>query len=605
MHWRSASPPESGPPEQHAGSARVPGRSIAGAQRATASSELPQWQLGTSTRFSFQQETSVQQAGGEPLIAYSLRGTLEVARISDAYARFTFDGELTGLRSGAQTSGLDASRQAALRSELERPFFVELPLTAGSSMVAGRDVSPFVLRNWKSLLENLQFTSGAPGAASWHASESGPLGTCDFAYEVSARGEVTKEATRCEPAGAAATDVRYAAVDLRRVFRFAESARLEALRVSESVRTHASQLSPALDSRNELTLERVGARSLPPKELTAALAEMRGGVAADQSIEAAERTAFDRSRVGGRQFAGIMATLMTLHDRLSDADDRARYEREYVALTALLRLEPRQHLSPIRAHILASGPLQTALISALQDAGTEAAHELMAELVQSTRLSRDAKMELARGLSLTATPSPVSVAALRAIKSDRTYGPQASYGLGASAFKLRQSNPTLRAALTEELIGDLDRAAGDDERLVGLVALGNAGAEGALASIERSASSANENVRAAAAQALRRIAGPTADGLLLALFHDPSPVVRASVLDALGEREPTREGVSRLADACTGEPVYRVRALAVQLAARLGAQVPQLGPTLAKVASEDASEDLRTIARTALSRRGS
>jgi HEAT repeat protein len=562
--------------------------------------DLPYWQEGITTTFSFRQDTSVRQDSGESMIAFSLAGELEIARISKEHLRFAFKGKLSNLVAGAHTTGLDGDVQKGLEREFERPFFARVPLEGGADVLVNREVSPFVVQNWRSLVGNLQFTSPRGSEARWTSTEAGPLGECEFTYTRGDRGEVTKQASQCKQPGGG-EPIAYSNIDLERVFGFAGSGRLDALSVDETVGTEKTPLAPAIRSQSQLSLKRTAQRVLPDRERSAlADAMLRDTVDGAAASEAALELELERARIGNRQFSGVMAALVSAQKQLSDQKMRDKYEREYVALVAILRVEPTQHLAAIKEHVLTGGPLQTALIAALQDCGTEVAHAAMRELLRSSELGRDAKMELARGLSLTPQPSPTSVAALRELKSDPTYGPQAVYGLGANAFKLKQSNPELRADVTRELVHELDNSTSPDDQLVRLIALGNAGPDDALTSIGRMMGSTSENLRAAAATALRRITQPGADEMLAVLLNDPSPVVRASALRALAERAPTEAGLLLLGTLCAVEPEFRVRALAVQLAARWLPRFPALGPVLSGVAEADTNADLRTIARNAL-----
>lgn len=579
------------------------GNTYAGRVAAGGDTNVPFWQQDVSHVFELRQDTGVRYDAGGSVVSYALAGSLEIARMADGYARLAFTGVLSRFAAGQQTDA-DPAVRSSLETELQRPIFAKLPLSGESLLVVAPGVSPFVIQNWKSLLENLRFTSGPSSASSWRATETGPLGSCEFEYGAQDGGAITKRSSRCTPKGDAAQQVSYAELDLDRTFTFGDSARLSTLRVEERVHLAPSSMVPGILSEHRVTLDGSERRPLSPEELARYRAEREAGSDADEATAIAQQTAFDRSRVGGRTFKGVMSTLMTLQNKLSDPASREKYEREYVALTALLRLEPEQHLGQIKEHIATNGPLQTVLIAALQDSGTEAAHGALAELMRAD-LNRDAKMELTRALSLTATPSPTSVAALRALKSDPTYGPQAVYGLGSSAHKLKQSNPELSGELSKELVDELDRSTSPDDQLIRLVALGSAGAEDALASIERSMRSPNENIRAAAAQALRRISGSRAQELLLVLGRDAEPTVRTSVIDVLSEREPTPESIELLAALCLSDPITRVRALAVQLAARWLSQVPALAATLTKVSTDAENEDVRNMARSALVRTGS
>ncbi len=602
--WQLRKPPS----QEAAGAASDASAAIAAASRSSQAAiagkrvgELPVWTQGASVRYTMQQQTEVTQDNGVPMIAISLSGTLDVARISERQVRFSFEGKLESLDGGKSTAGLGDDARAKLEAQFHEPFFAELPLGANSVLFTSRSVPPFVIQNWKSLLGELQFQAGEAVGTRWQVSEPSPLGSCEFEYDLRPDNEVGKHSSACTPKADDGLAAGYVSIDLDRVFRFGVGGRLDAFTVDEAVVTKVTQLTPSFRSRHLLSLRFVSQEGLSAAQLASYNNTLNAeAVNANELVEAARDAELDTARVGNREFAGVMAELVTLQSKLQDRASREKYEREYVALVGMLRLSPTKHLDTIEEHIKQDGPLQSALISALQDSGTEVAHARMAKLFNASKLSRDAKMELARGLSLTSQPSLTSVEALRTMKSDPVYGGQAVYGLGSSAYKLRETNPELSREISKELVHELQTTSSLDDQLARLIALGNAGPADAIDAIRPSLTSSNENIRAAAAQALRRIEDDHADELLLILLTDESPIVRVSAIGAVGERKPTQQAVARIAALCVAEPTFHARAVAVQLATSWLSAAPALTQVLDAVATRDESEDLRLIARNAL-----
>jgi len=572
-------------------------------KRVGALGELPSWQLGVTTTFQLDQASSVTSVEGAPIIAISLTGPLDVTAVSDSLLRFSFAGQLASLNAGDAVTGMSAQTRSDLEDELHQPFTVSLPLRATSDFRITRSVSPFVMQTWQSLIASLLLTANSDMAQRWTASESGPLGKCDFHYELTGN-KISKTASSCRHEdGSAAQGVVYTSVALETQFGLGEAGRLDTLDTDQDLTTEANPVMPAVRSQNKLSLARRSQHAESPDTLLAwAQQANQEAVDAHEAATAMQQNEVDKSRLGGRKFANIMARLHDLQpDMEKPGDKRDKFEREYIALVAALRLEPTQHLDAIKQHIAKNGKLSTTLIAALEQSGTEVAHEVMADLVRDPKLELGTKVELARGLSLTPNPSPTSVAALRELKSDPVLAEQAVYGLGSSAYKTKASNPDLSADVTKELVDELDGTEDHGVQVTRLVALGNAGAESAIDSIQRQMSSPVPNVRVAAAQALRRIPLDKADELLAVLATDVSADVRASAIDALGERTPSQPSITTLTALCVQDPEVRVRAMAVQLAGRWLRAVPALTPVLLTVADDDASEGIRVVARNALS----
>jgi HEAT repeat protein len=121
------------------------------------------------------------------------------------------------------------------------------------------------------------------------------------------------------------------------------------------------------------------------------------------------------------------------------------------------------------------------------------------------------------------------------------------------------------------------------EKVVVLTALGAAGTPSSLAATRPFVSDSNEQIRGAAAQSLRRIAGGEADQLLSTLAADSTESVKMKALDAISERAPNpllAEVVSNVA--LTDESVL-ARAAAVRIAGEWLRSMPQLRTTLARV----------------------
>ena len=215
-------------------------------------------------------------------------------------------------------------------------------------------------------------------------------------------------------------------------------------------------------------------------------------------------------------------------------------------------------------------------------------------------LDPEQRLEAARSLSRVAAPTADTVAALKSLRGDADVGVQATFGLGSALHNLADKDPMLAAEARTALTEQLGAAQTAGEQAAVLTALGNGGDALTLDLIRDYVASDAPNVRAAAAQALRRIAGGVADDMLAALCADRASEVRLSAVDAVGERAFSPGLATALSTLAVGEPDYGVRAKAVNVLAQWSKQAPDVASTLTIVASRDPNADLRNVANGAL-----
>jgi HEAT repeat protein len=191
---------------------------------------------------------------------------------------------------------------------------------------------------------------------------------------------------------------------------------------------------------------------------------------------------------------------------------------------------------------------------------------------------------------------------LKVLESDPLLKTQAAYGLGSNAFRLKEQRPELANEVHAHLAAKLNEATTDRQRVVRLTALGNAGHRHTPAVVRPYAASASPEVRAQAAQALRRVSGLDAEAILVELSKDGMKDVRISAIDAMGERPPSEVLAQRLADVMRSDAERTVRAKAIQTAGIWFAPDPALMTSLRAVAASDEADGLRRMAATALSK---
>jgi len=320
-----------------------------------------------------------------------------------------------------------------------------------------------------------------------------------------------------------------------------------------------------------------------------------------QSARDEDREARDRARIGGLGLAEVLSRL-ALFEAATTREDRMRAGRAFVALTALLRQDP-SALVAVRANLASRGPLTDSLLAALRDASTPDTQKLLGELAgRDSPLDAEHRMEAARALSLVPSPTADTVAALASLRADPDVGAQATYGLGSALHRLAAQDPALAAQARGALTAQLAAATTGGEQAAVLTALGNAGDPTTLDAVRGYVASNDASVRAAAAQAVRRIAGGEADRMLAALCADSSASVRFNAVDAISERAASPALVAALSDLVVGEPEYQTRARAVNTLAQWLPGAPDAARGLTAVASRDPNADLRNVASGALAR---
>lgn len=401
--------------------------------------------------------------------------------------------------------------------------------------------------------------------------------------------------------------VEYDEIARHQSYRFRDDGRLDALDATERIATRQTGPIPGFRSETNVRMQLRDAESA-----TAHLAgwldaarRARGGTRESADSRRATEKILDQARIAGHEYSTALADLAAYElgdDPAALGDDaKERAGRAYIALTALLRSSPKL-LDEVRNHILSEGHLAATLISALRDSGTPQAQSLLAHLVRRTDLELEVRMDAARALSHVGRPTDETVATLRALRTDDPLGVQARYGLGSNAYRLRDDNPKLAAALARDLHDELASASGVREKRELLIAMGNAGHTSSIPVVQSSMRDSSPEIRAASAQALRRIPGETVDELLSELARDPDPRVRTSAMDAIGERTPSHRLVQRVIESMLGDPVFEPRARAVRAAIHWVGGVPMLVEPLRRVAASEANEHLRRAAEAALLR---
>jgi HEAT repeat protein len=565
------------------------------------------WRTGQGRKYTLRLRTTVSMAGRAQLVAFEVRGPLALIAVGSQAGillRAEFSGGISTFE-GAIASENPNRRESVseqLVAALRAPYFMEF--AQGGELVGLRTPvqTSFVIQVWQALAASMQFKTTGPDESEWEVEEDDTVGTYLAAYR--SRGEGAFEKRKLRYLQVRAPGLTYSRVFSEAAFRFASNGGIDRLGVRETLQVEALPPLPALRSETEIELH-----ALPGDFVDVDVENLRAAAQAFPLVRPSQVAAglspaeLDEARAGRMDLAQALALLRAERERpdrgtLTEEEKRGA-GRAYVALTALLRRHP-DGLKTVEAEVRAGSPLSETLIEALRDAGSAEAQAVLRELVTLPSLDEARRMLAARALSHVEVPTPETVAALTQLQTDDTLGLQATYGLGSNIYRLQKTDPARASSLLAALERRLFAAATDHERATLLTALGNAGHPDALGSIRWFVEDGSVEVRAAAAQALRRIPGETADGLLVTLSKDANEHVRFRAIDAISERSPSPMLEHRVAAMALGEPAFRTRVRAVRLAVDWLKASPGLASTLELVSNRDESADLRRAARAAL-----
>jgi HEAT repeat protein len=270
-------------------------------------------------------------------------------------------------------------------------------------------------------------------------------------------------------------------------------------------------------------------------------------------------------------------------------------------IESLVRIEP-ETARQIADYVLSS-PERTedaalALIGALGGAEVPAARDALTELGWSDALEPGLRMAALTELGLGETTDAETASALLALVGDPEPDVAASAALaaGSAARTLSEAGQQEAADVVDQLIHQLEQASTVPEIELYLGALGNTRDGRALPAIAPYAGHVMDPVRQAAAEALRFMPAPTADGLLHAMLqNDPSPEVRSSAIFAAAHR-PLAGYIQLLSTLVVLDPIAGVRAEAIGVVGPLAAEVPAVATALQKAADADPDPAVRESA---------
>jgi hypothetical protein len=566
--------------------------------------DLTGWPIQSATRYSLESRSEI-VTDGTTAVSLAISGPLDLEPVGPPPAAgprmvgAAFTGGFQAIE-GGMLGAVDADVKDSLEQALRRPFAVDYERGRFVGIRFGEGLPMLTRQMWKSLAESLQFVhAGGGGEEQWEVEEKDGAGTYRARYlQV---GKRRFEKRKLKYVGTADDNVQVEVLASEAEIELTEHGSLESLHLVEKVRVTTSPL-PPMTAQLDVTLRRTDRKDDPPPARDWTVVASARPVRAEQPLDQdpGVQRQLDEARVAGAKFEDLLPTLLAGRKDDATPEQKETAGRAYASLAALLRMDESK-LGSVGDHVKAKGELSEVLINALRDAGTPKAQELLAELVNVKDLPYERRAQAARGLSHVAAPTEATVEQLKELESEPRLQVQATYGLGSNVYRLKDREPERARQALGHLIGRFQGATDEQVRVRYLVALGNSGHPEALPTLATALEDSSPRIRAAGAEALRRMEGAEAEAMLAAATRDPDIEVRFAAIDAIFERRVSSALEPAVAALMVGEPDYRTRARAVQTAGGWWQQKPgTLQGSLAMVAARDDREDLRQLAQAIL-----
>lgn len=315
--------------------------------------------------------------------------------------------------------------------------------------------------------------------------------------------------------------------------------------------------------RSELSLSWRGERSI----------DLASWKASPPAPAPPQQLAIQKQVLGSRAWNDILREIEAL------APGQAWPQALYLRLKAWISLHPEQF--PLLLDWLAreGDPthLLRPLIKALAGVGSEAAQELLVELMEQQRGSLEEQKRVVTSLGLVSSPSPLAREAIQKLIHENREGTlvqRARLTLGMMGHQLRKSGAAAEARGIEEVLWlELEASTGTRQRDA-LAALGNFGPS-QIERLEPYLHHSDGAMRGGAYWALRFAPAPQTPQILLRSFwQEKDPAARRQIFQALSLRPPHREWQDAIRALAQGPAV---ETYALELARMLGRRASQLG----------------------------
>ena len=594
-----------------------------------------QWQPGTAYRYSLEltTEARAEAAPAPPMFDFVLKGDLELTPIEAAK-----DGSqlmlLTFSRAEITTSQGEAAkaRFEQVVADLKRPHAFAFAAGRQTEAWLAKDIQAVSVGILRNIAAQLQLPAPREGALSFQTEEYDATGRYVAEYQAAPRGDdgALKYGKR---------KLSYAAVIAGEGARSALSKASVSPKLSESSGTVVmdGELLRSAAAKETIVLELIAGRTLTTStSLTMSLAEQEPASlqlaevqrdalelgAAEPYQHASSKFDLDVAKIGDRTFDQVVSELEAeANERAKLAAEAAKAKpskpgeaapapppggRNLASFTALSAMLRRSAADVDRAIALVRGASSAtpALISALGAAGSARAQAVLVELMADGKAADTIRNQAGYALLRTKTPAVASAEALRGWLGDAKWYSHAELGLGTFTRLFRESgDEAAMKTFGDALVAHLQSRGSDGERIAVLTALGNAGYDAALPAVEPMLRDPNEDVRAAATQALRLMKSSAVDGLLIGVAqNDKDAAPRVGALAAMQNREPTPALVEAAGQRLASDSDNSVKMAAISLLEHWAkAHSPARAP-LERAASTDPAEPVRKAAQSALAR---
>lgn len=582
--------------------------------RMTSSPDAPPrrfaWQLGTTQTYTLQTRRVVHMRGrGQPPSDETFPLTLS-AHYTTTVLRA--DGMLVSLLT--QLDGIklempgEPAAQAKLMRDLARPFLQIQELDGKlRSLRIHREVDTIGRGFLKALAASLQFVRSPKGDDTWQSEEMDATG------EYTAQYRKEPDGTRCQKSRVHYLHVRAAqglvpvsqlgkvTGSLAMTFTLSdgddEAGRLLAAEGRDLLDIDPGPDMPLVSSESTFSLKRIKTTTVEPGPIALALlesAEYTLSPLLQMDTTDSDRRS-DEQRVHGASFDQLLGALRGL----PTTDNGSQRAELQTRLSSLFRIQP--ETTKLASQTIVAGvpeAVAKTVLGALSGAQSEAGQAALVDLLGEKKLSSDLRQNAVAVLGLSDTPSEATTEALH--KALRDTDPEvrstAALALGNAAGAQRGASQVGAAeANVDELITLYQAAQTEDEQLLYLQAMGNAGDPRTLPLLQTALQSPSSAVRSAATQALRFINATPVDALLAQLLaQDSSSEVRRAAIFACSFRQIVAV-LPSLQKALSSDKEATVRQDALQLLAR-HRELPTVMQLIRTAAERDPSPEVRRAA---------
>jgi HEAT repeat protein len=599
----------------------------------TASESDDRWQPGTAYRYTVAMTSEARAeaaANAPPMFDFALKGDVEVTPVAAepggpqimllAFKR----AEITTTQGEAAKA-----RFAQVATELQRPHAFAFVNGQQSEAWLAKDIQAVTVGILRNIAGQLQLPAPRDGAERFEVEEYDATGR--YKAEYRAVGKAGDGALQYER-----RKLSYAALIMGDNARSAFSNASASPKLTESSGTLvvSGTLLRSMSAKETLEVELVAGRKLATQtSLTMSLAE-RKPADPQLTLAAVQRDAvklaasepyqhvsskfdLDQAKIGDRTFDQVVSELEAEaqeHAKQAAAAGKTangqpsgggRSMAAFVALSAMLRRSSADvdgTVALVRGESIAT----PALVSALGAAGSEAAQAALVALMSDARLSDSIRNQAGYALLRTKTPVVQSARALQGWLGDAKWHSHAELGLGTFTRLFRDAgNDEAMKTFGDALVTHLQSRSSNGERVAVLTALGNAGYDAALPALQPLLRDEDQDVRAAAVQALRLMKSPEVDARLIeAALKDADRAPRVGALQAMANREPTPALIEAAGQRLTSDSDNTVKLAAIQVFEQWARTNAAARAALERAASAEPAEPIRKAAQSALARVG-